>query len=73
MPRSVEYPRTPSQVKRELRRLKITQREAAGLIGKSEGMVSMTLSGDAKSQPILDALKGLIAQRSKKDGNGQPE
>jgi len=71
MPRSVEYPRTPAQVKRELRRLKISQREAADLIGKSKGMVSMTLSQHAKSQPILDALKALIAERSKKDGNDQ--
>jgi len=70
MKTSVEYPKTPTQVKRELKKLGISQTEAAEAIGKSPAMVSMTLNGNAKSQPILDALKVLIAERSKKDGNG---
>ena len=71
MKTSIEYPKTPGQVKRELKKLGISQIKAAEAIGKSPAMVSMTLSGSAKSQPILDALKALIAERSKKDGNGQ--
>ena len=63
------YPRTPSQVKRELRRLKMTQREVAQLIHKSEAMVSMVLNRKARSRPILDALGKII--RDRLAGNGQ--
>ena len=52
-----------SGVKRGLRRLRISQRAAARLIGKSQGLVSQVLSRDAISQPCLDALAAVIAER----------
>ncbi len=63
---------TPSQIKRNLRRLGISQNDAAAAIGKSAAMVSMVLNRQAKSRPILDALAELLATREKKNGNGQP-
>ncbi len=68
MKASTEYPRTPSEIKRELRRLNITQSEGAEAIGKSEAMVSMALRRKAKSRPVLEALRRLIAARRKTNG-----
>ncbi len=66
------YPMTPACVKCELRRLKIHQKAAAALIGKSRAMVSMTLSGKAKSRPILERLTALIHARRAGGAGGQP-
>jgi len=60
---STEYPRTPLQVKRALRRAGLSQREAAHLLNKSEAMVSMALSGVAKSAPVLDGIRRLLRDR----------
>ena len=67
--RPTECPPTPGAVKRELIRLKISQREAARLIGLSPAMVSMVLNRRAESSPCLRALARLIQRKRKKESH----
>lgn len=61
--RSTEYHLTPGAVKRQLARLKLSQREAARLTGLNPAMVSMVLNRRARSMPCLKKLTALIQAR----------
>lgn len=63
MARSVEYPATIIGVKRGLRAIGYTQDRSAKETVQSPALVSMVLAKKAKSQPCLDKLAALIAER----------
>ena len=60
MKRSTEYPATITGVKRGLRAAGCSQNRAAAATSQSPALVSMVLSGQAKSAPCLQKLAEYI-------------
>jgi len=67
---SVEYPATRTGVKRGLRARKVSQNRAAIETAQSPALVSMVLSGKARSQPCLDKLAAFINRGLRTDTPG---